>query len=62
MNNDTVTQIIVTLGPSSLHEDILRKLDMRPISYVRINLSHTPLASLEETIRLIRSHCSVPLI
>ena len=62
MNKRSAYQVIVTLGPTSLNEEVLTKLGRRPIAYVRINLSHTPLASLEETIRLIRRYCSVPLM
>ena len=54
--------IVVTLGPTSMDETVLRKLSQRKISFVRINLSHTPIESLESTVSFIRSHCSTPLM
>ena len=48
--------IVVTLGPTSMDETVLRKLSQRKISFVRINLSHTPLESLESTVSFIRAH------
>ena len=54
--------IVVTLGPTSMDETVLRKLSQRKISFVRINLSHTPIESLESTVSFIRSHCSIPLM
>ncbi len=54
--------IVVTLGPSSMSETVLRKLSQRKISFVRINLSHTPIESLESTVSFIRSHCTIPLM
>jgi pyruvate kinase len=62
VRHDTDGLIIVTLGPSSLTEDVLHRLSRRPIAYVRINLSHTPTESLEETVAFVRRHCSVPLM
>ena len=54
--------IVVTLGPSSMSETVLRKLSQRKISFVRINLSHTPIELLESTVSFIRSHCTIPLM
>ena len=54
--------IVVTLGPTSMNETVLKKLSQRKISFVRINLSHTPIESLESTVDFIRSHCTIPLM
>ena len=54
--------IVVTLGPTSMNETVLRKLSQRKISFVRINLSHTPIESLEDTVAFVRSHCTIPLM
>jgi pyruvate kinase len=54
--------IVVTLGPTSMNETVLKKLSQRKISFVRINLSHTPIESLESTVAFIRSHCTIPLM
>jgi ATP sulfurylase len=45
-----------------MNETVLKKLSQRKISFVRINLSHTPIESLESTVDFIRSHCTIPLM
>ena len=54
--------VIVTLGPTSLNEEVLKKLGRRRISFVRINLSHTKIDDLEETVAFVRKHCAIPLM
>lgn len=54
-------KILCTLGPASLHPDILRGLDERGTDLYRINLSHTALEQIEPTIELIRSVSSTPI-
>jgi pyruvate kinase len=58
----TKKQIIVTLGPSSIDPTILRKIAIRDVDFVRINLSHTPEDRIEETIQHVVRHIQVPLI
>jgi len=53
--------ILVTLGPSSLSEEKVRKLTKQNVSLFRINLSHTPLEAVEETITKIQSWTDVPI-
>lgn len=53
---------IVTLGPASLNEAVLRKLNTRGVAFVRINLSHTPIETLADTVALVRRYCTVPLM
>lgn len=53
---------IVTLGPASLNEGVLRKLNTRGVAFVRINLSHTPIETLADTVALVRRYCTVPLM
>ncbi|MDE0806496.1 MAG: pyruvate kinase [Longimicrobiales bacterium] len=62
MKNIEYPMIVVTLGPTSMNETVLKKLSQRKISFVRINLSHTPIESLESTVDFIRSHCTIPLM
>ena len=50
------------MGPSSLHEEILKKINVREVDYVRINLSHTPIDKIEETIKFILKYTNIPLI
>jgi pyruvate kinase len=54
--------IIATLGPSSLNEETLKRIDHSGASFVRINLSHTPIERLEPTIELITRYIKAPLI
>jgi pyruvate kinase len=56
-----LTRIICTLGPASLNPKALRRLTDLGVDLLRINLSHSPLAELEQTIELIRAHSSVPI-
>lgn len=55
------TKLLVTLGPSSLKKDIVTAIDKHDIFLFRINLSHTPLEKVEETIHLIRSFSDTPI-
>ncbi|MGZ5297331.1 MAG: pyruvate kinase [Actinomycetota bacterium] len=54
-------RILCTLGPASLHPDILRGLDERGTDLYRINLSHTSLEQIEPAIELIRRVSSTPI-
>ncbi len=54
-------ELLSTLGPSSLNEEVLKKLELLGVSLFRINLSHTEIKDLEKTIDLIRNHTNVPI-
>jgi pyruvate kinase len=54
-------RVLCTLGPASLFPDVITGLEQRGVDIFRINLSHTALSALEETIRLVRRHASVPI-
>ena len=54
-------QILVTLGPSSLSEDIVKRCSEMGIHVFRINLSHTRLEDVGPTIERIRSWTDVPV-
>lgn len=53
--------ILCTIGPASLERSVLQRLEARGVDLFRINLSHTPLGKVEETIKAIRAHSSVPI-
>jgi pyruvate kinase len=55
------TKLLVTLGPSSLNETVIKKMDVHDIFVFRINLSHTPYERLEETINEIRKYTKTPI-
>lgn len=54
-------RVLCTLGPASLHEATIRRLEERNVDLFRINLSHTPLEQVAPTIELIQSYSQVPV-
>jgi pyruvate kinase len=54
-------RVLCTLGPASLRPAVIAGLEQRGVDIFRINLSHTALAAVEDTIRLVRQHASVPI-
>jgi pyruvate kinase len=54
-------KILVTLGPESLKEDIIKKCDKFDIFVYRINLSHTKISDLRETIDTVRRYTDTPI-
>jgi sulfate adenylyltransferase len=54
-------QVLCTLGPASLKDDVIGGLASRGVDLFRLNLSHTPLEAVEPTIRRVRKLCSVPI-
>ena len=53
--------VLVTIGPSSLNEAVIRKLTEEGVYLFRINLSHTNLEDVEEIIKKIGSWSDVPI-
>src|SRR5215216_4063196 len=58
---DVKLQVLCTLGPASLKDDVIAGLAGRGVDLFRLNLSHTPLEAVEPTIRRVRELCSVPI-
>ena len=54
-------RILVTLGPASLTEKVVRECSDLGTYLFRINLSHTPIELLAETIQKIQSWTNVPI-
>lgn len=54
-------QVLCTLGPASLKDDVIEGLAGRGVDLFRLNLSHTPLEDVEPTISRVRELCSVPI-
>jgi len=48
-------KIIATLGPSSLSKDIVKKMDALGVDHFRINLSHTKIDTIKETVNILRN-------
>lgn len=53
--------ILCTLGPASMRPDVLRRLEVRGVDLFRINLSHTPLEAVEDSIRFVQAHVATPI-
>ena len=56
------TIIIATLGPSTFKDHLLKKVEDRGVDFVRINLSHTPIDKVEETVQYITDTIATPLM
>ena len=58
MNRKT---IIATLGPSSLEEKIVKKMDLLGVDIFRINLSHVDIDEFENTIKIVKNWTNKPV-
>jgi ATP sulfurylase len=56
-----ITNVLCTLGPASLNRSTIERLDQRQVDLFRINLSHTPLEKVAETIETIRAFSKTPI-
>ena len=54
-------EVLSTLGPASMNEKIISRLDHLGVSLFRINLSHTAIEDLEPVIDLIQGFTDVPI-
>ena len=54
-------KILCTLGPASLNEHVIRRLEQCGTSLFRINLSHTKAADFADTVKFIQAHSEVPI-
>lgn len=59
--NKKHTKIIVTLGPSTNTEQVLRKIKSKGVDFVRVNMSHSSLEDLEYFINLSKK-VDIPFI
>ncbi len=55
------SRILVTLGPTSLNREVVTRCDAEGLYLFRINLSHTPLEAVAETIEKIRRWSETPI-
>lgn len=58
---DRIISVLCTLGPSSLNRQVIERLEVRKVDLFRINLSHTPLSKVEETIGIIQAFALTPI-
>ena len=54
-------QILCTLGPSSLDDRTIRRLELAGANLFRINLSHTRIDDLRDIVRLIQRVTDIPI-
>ena len=54
-------QILCTLGPASMNERVIRRLEGCGATLFRINLSHTALEEVEPAVQFIKKHSNVPI-
>ena len=55
------TEILCTLGPSSMNDRVIARLEDLGVNLFRINLSHTTLEDLPAVIAYIQSRSEVPI-
>lgn len=53
--------LLCTLGPSSLNDGVIKRLEELGVSLFRLNLSHTPHNRIASTVEYVRSRTDVPL-
>lgn len=58
---DKTIDILCTLGPSSLNERTIKRLEETGVSLFRINLSHTRKEDIENVVRAIQEYTNVPV-
>ena len=54
-------KILVTLGPSSCEKEVITEIEKQDIYLFRINLSHTPIDLIEQSIERIQAITNVPI-
>ncbi len=54
-------EILCTIGPASLNESVLRRLNELPVTLLRVNMSHTKLSELSEVIKFIKANTNIPI-
>jgi ATP sulfurylase len=54
-------ELLCTLGPSSMNTQVIKQLERLGVSLFRINLSHTKVDELSETIKYIQDRSYVPI-
>lgn len=59
--NETNPKILCTLGPASMNDYVISRLEDLGVALFRINLSHTTIEDLENTIDFIQARTNVPI-
>jgi len=53
--------LLCTLGPASLNDGVIQRLEELGVSLFRLNLSHTPRSDIASTLEFIQSRTRVPI-
>ncbi len=56
-----IVSVLCTVGPASLNRSTIQRLEQRGVDLFRINLSHTPLDKVAETVELLQSYSHIPV-
>ena len=56
-----MTNLFITLGPSSLKKDFLKSLKSKYVKLLRINLSHTDINDLPKIVKYIRKYSKIDI-
>ena len=54
-------KIIATLGPSSINENTVKRMDLFGVDIFRINLSHIPITEFEKIVRKVKQWTNKPV-
>jgi len=58
---ETTPEILCTLGPASMNQRTIQRLEQSGATLFRINLSHTKLADLPRIVNTIREATQIPI-
>jgi len=59
--NEMNSRVLCTLGPASMNDHVISRLEDLGVALFRINLSHTAIEDLENTIDFIQARTNVPI-
>lgn len=55
------TKIIATVGPSSMHKNIIHKMDQAGVDMFRINMSHTDINDFQSIVEQLQRWTQKPI-
>ena len=61
MQNKFKNKILITLGPSTLNAQFLRKAKMLKVDLLRLNMSHLSVIKLHKNISFIKKYTNIPI-
>ncbi|WP_432738076.1 pyruvate kinase [Maridesulfovibrio sp. FT414] len=54
-------KLLVTLGPSSLYPEMIRRIAKSDVYIFRLNLSHIAFDEIKTAVKMIRDNCDIPI-